>query len=54
MTWCKTSLNKATVVAVISQLRISNNGELKEIKGLCSKTTPLDIEEGVKSKRQQL
>ena len=46
--------NKATAAAVISRLRISNNGELKETKGLCSKITPLDIEEGVKGKSQQL
>ena len=44
--------NKATAAAVISRLRISNNGELKETKGLCSKITPLDIEEGVKGKSQ--
>ena len=34
--------NKATAAAVISHLRISNNGELKE------------LEEGVKAKSQQL
>ena len=48
------TLNKVTAAAVISRLRISNNGELKEIEGLCSKITPLDIEEGVKGKSQQL
>ena len=47
-------LNKATATAVMSRLRIGNNGELKEILGLCSKITPLDIEEGVKGKSQQL
>ena len=46
--------NKATAAAVISRLRISNNGELKETEGLCSKITPLDIGEGVKGKSQQL
>ena len=40
--------------AVMSRLRISNNGELKEICGLCSNITPLDIEKGVKGKSQQL
>ena len=44
--------NKATAAAVISRLRISNNGDLKETQGLCSKTTLLDIEEGVKGKSQ--
>ena len=34
--------NKATAAAVISRLRISNNGELKE------------LDEGVKDKSQQL
>ena len=47
-------LNKATAAMVISRLRINNNGELKKIYGLCSKITPLDIEEGVKGKSQQL
>ena len=42
--------NKATAAVVISRLRISNNGEPKEIKGLCSKITPLDIEEGSRVK----
>ena len=28
-------INKATAAVVISRLRISNNGELKEIQGLC-------------------
>ena len=28
---CKSTYNKATAAAVISRLRISNNGELKEI-----------------------
>ena len=46
--------NKATAAAVISCLRISNNGALKEIQGLYSKMTPLDIEEGVNGKSQQL
>ena len=46
--------NKATAAAVISHLRISNNGELKETQGLCSKITPLNIEEGVKGKSHQL
>ena len=46
--------NKATAAAVISLLRISNNGELKEIRGLCSNITPLDIEQGFKVKSQQL
>ena len=47
-------INKATAAAVISRLRISNNGELEEIEGLCSMIAPLDIEEGVKGKSQQL
>ena len=38
----KSCINKATAVVVISHLRISNNGELKE------------LEEGVKGKSQQL
>ena len=38
--------NNVTATVVISRLRISNNGELKEIEGLCSKITPLDTEEG--------
>ena len=45
-------INKATAAAVISRLRISNNGELKEMQGLCSKITP--VEEGFKGKSQQL
>ena len=39
---------KKTAAVVISHLRISSNGELREIQGLCSKMTPLDSEEGVK------
>ena len=46
--------NKATAIAVISRFRISNNRELKEIYGLCSKIAPLNIEEGVKGKSQQM
>ena len=46
--------NKTTAAAVISCLRISINGELKEILGICTKITPLHIEKGVKGKSQQL
>ena len=47
-------INKTTATVVISYLRISNDRNLSKIEGLCSKMTPLDIKEGVKSQIQYL
>ena len=44
--------NETTAAVVLSSLRISNNGDLWEIEGLCGKVTPVDIEEGIKGQIQ--
>ena len=38
----------------VSQLKIRNNGDLREIQGLCSKMTPLHTEEGFGGQIQYL
>ena len=43
-----------TASVFISRLRFSNNGDLREVYGLCSKMTPFDIEEGIKIQIQHL